>query len=94
LAWAAPCAAALWLLIGAFWRGAVRRDDGLSRARRPIVLNLRSYAWRGQGRGGDWEVDRSVDAGAGCNPWSICVAVGMVAPCATCAWPWAAWACR
>ncbi|CAM5347660.1 hypothetical protein [Rhodanobacter lindaniclasticus] len=57
LAWAAPCAAALWLLIGAFWRGAVRRDDGLSRARRPIVLNLRSYAWRGQGRGGDWEVE-------------------------------------
>lgn len=57
LAWAAPCAAALWLLIGAFWRGAVRRDDGLSRARKPIVLNLRSYAWHGLDRGNYLEVE-------------------------------------
>ncbi|OJW40687.1 MAG: hypothetical protein BGO50_03565 [Rhodanobacter sp. 67-28] len=57
LAWAVPCAAAVWLLIGAFWRGAVRRDDGLNRARKPILLNLRSYAWHGLDRGNYPEIE-------------------------------------
>lgn len=49
--WAAPAALGLWLLIGGFWRSAVRRDDGLGGIRRPILLNLRMQAWYGHGAG-------------------------------------------
>lgn len=48
LAWAVPCTVLLWLLIGGFWRSAVRRDFGLSGARKPILLNLRTLAWYGR----------------------------------------------
>ena len=47
LAWAAPCTLALWLLIASFWRSNVRRDLGLIRGRRPIIMNLRMQAWYG-----------------------------------------------
>ena len=40
LAWAVPCAVLLWLLIGGFWRSAVRRDFGLSGARKPTRSSL------------------------------------------------------
>ena len=51
LLWAAPAALGLWLLIGGFWRSAVRHADGLGGIRRPILLNLRMQAWYGHGAG-------------------------------------------
>lgn len=58
LAWAAPCTVLLWLLIGGFWRSAVRHDFGLSGARRPILLNLRTMAWYGRSRGNSLELQQ------------------------------------
>ena len=58
LAWAVPCAVLLWLLIGGFWRSAVRRDFGLSGARKPIMLNLRTLAWYGRNRSSYLEVQQ------------------------------------
>jgi len=57
LAWAAPCAAALWLLVAYFWRSNVRRDFGLSGTRRPIILNLRTQAWYGRTRSNHMEAE-------------------------------------
>ncbi|MBD8872333.1 hypothetical protein [Rhodanobacter sp. DHB23] len=58
LMWAVPCTALLWLLVGVFWRSAVRRDSGLSGARRPIMLNLRTLAWYGRNRSNYLEVQQ------------------------------------
>jgi hypothetical protein len=58
LAWAAPCTVLLWLLIGGFWRSAVRHDFGLSGARRPIMLNLRTLAWYGRSRSNHLELQQ------------------------------------
>lgn len=58
LAWAVPCAVLLWLLIGSFWRKAVRLDYGLSGARRPVMLNLRTLAWHGRNRGNAMEAEQ------------------------------------
>ncbi len=57
LAWAVPCTVLLWLLIGGFWRGAVRHDFGLSGSRKPILLNLRMQAWYGRNRGNAMETE-------------------------------------
>lgn len=58
LAWAAPCTAALWLLLGWNWRRAVYRDYGLEGSRRPILLVLRMLAWYGRGADNDLETQQ------------------------------------
>lgn len=58
LAWAVPCVVLLWLLIGGFWRSAVRRDFGLSNAQKPIMLNLRTRAWYGRSHSSYLEVQQ------------------------------------
>lgn len=58
LAWAMPCTAALWLLLGWNWRRAVRRDYGLEGSRKPILLTLRTLAWYGRGAGNDLETQQ------------------------------------
>ena len=58
LAWAVPSVLLLWLLIAVLWRSTVRRDFGLSRGRKPIMLNLRTQAWYGRGRSNQMEVEQ------------------------------------
>ena len=51
LAWAAPGAAALGLLVALSWRRTVRRGGALEGMYKPIMLNLRTLAWYGRGGG-------------------------------------------
>lgn len=52
LAWATPCAMALWTLIGICWRRTARLDHGLQGINKSILFNQRTLKWYGRNDGG------------------------------------------